>query len=96
MSANAIGLVRVLKALREQEAKEAKNEAAGAKKITRYVDLPKEKWYTCTSCHGKGSYFMEGDLHRSSGVVPCNRCRGGLIKGKYVEEWVWPKVPYYG
>lgn len=27
---------------------------------------------TCPCCNGKGSYLMEGDLHKSSGMVPCN------------------------
>lgn len=25
----------------------------------------------CTLCYGSGSYLMEGDAHRSTGVVPC-------------------------
>lgn len=28
----------------------------------------------CPRCDGKKEYFMNGDLHRSSGIVPCRLC----------------------
>lgn len=93
MTRNATGLVRVLKALRDDE--DAEKKAAGAHKVYRTVDLPKEQWTRCLACGGSGSFFEQEDCHRSAGWVPCS-CRGGTIKTKTVSEWVWPKTPYYG
>ena len=28
----------------------------------------------CPWCDGKKEYLMNGDLHRSSGIVPCHHC----------------------
>jgi hypothetical protein len=33
----------------------------------------------CDICDGKGSYYMERDLHRSGGIVPCPHCNKGYI-----------------
>jgi transcription elongation factor Elf1 len=97
MSRNATGLVRVLKALKEQDKEEAEKKAAGAYKVYSHVDLPKEEWYTCPSCGGSGSYLEQEDCHRSAGWAPCGRCgKSGQVTTKYVSEWVYPKVPYYG
>ena len=41
------------------------------------------KKYKCPACHGAGTYYMEGDLHRSGGNVPCNLCDK---KGYLTEE----------
>lgn len=30
-------------------------------------------WDDCPNCHGIGSYVEQGDLHRSTGSVPCYR-----------------------
>ena len=52
--------------------------------------LPKSEWKICSSCNGTGTYLMEGDLHKSSGYVPCN-CSGGML----TYELVQVKKPVY-
>ena len=56
-------------------------------------DLPEDMWHTCPSCYGRGQVFSQGDLHRSSGIVPCGHpnCHGGVIK----TETVMVRKPVY-
>lgn len=46
-----------------------------------------EKKYKCPVCHGVGIYYMEGDIHRSGGNVPCNLCdkKGYLTEAEYAK-----------
>jgi hypothetical protein len=54
---------------------------------TRYiVSLPKSRWRKCDTCAGSGSYFMQGDLHKSSGTVPCQNCHNGIVKQETISE----------
>lgn len=46
----------------------------------RYKELPRKEWYTCKRCNGTGSIEESGDLHRSSGIVPCGKCHNGIVK----------------
>lgn len=46
------------------------------KMITDEEEKTKRK---CTACGGSGSYYMERDLHRSGGMVPCRHCVRGYI-----------------
>lgn len=38
----------------------------------RFVKFTEKK--SCGFCLGKGHYLMAGDLHKSSGIVPCRHC----------------------
>lgn len=47
------------------------------------IKLPKKEIHKCTICDGTGSYIEYGNLHESTGVVPCN-CDNGIITTKIV------------
>ena len=66
-----------LKRKQEKEKFMKDNGVTYVKTVT--LPLPEDKWHRCTTCDGTSSYYMEGDLHRSGGTVPCH-CSGGLIK----------------
>lgn len=36
------------------------------------VDFNIDGIYTCPRCKNTGEYLEQGDLHQSSGIVPCN------------------------
>lgn len=54
--------------------------------------LPESEWYKCRACGGAGSYFMERDLHRSAGELPCQHCHNGVVKTHTVECDYDPKT----
>lgn len=54
----------------------------GVEEYTKRIELPKSEWHTCPSCDGKSSYYMEGDLHKSGGIVPCG-CGDGIRRFKW-------------
>jgi transcription elongation factor Elf1 len=49
------------------------------------VKLKASEWYKCPVCEGTGSYETSGDLHKSGGIVPCNRCSDGVVKSEVRE-----------
>lgn len=61
------------------------------------VSLPENEWHVCPTCKGTKSYFMQGDLHRSSGIVPCYHCQhDGWIRTKLVEVTEEEYCEHYG
>ena len=62
------------------------------KEAGRYITkkLKESEWYTCKVCDGTRSYYTEGDLHKSGGIVPCYHCdANGLMRTKSI----WVKDP---
>jgi hypothetical protein len=51
-------------------------------KKSKLNHIRKEGTEICSTCGGQGSYFDEGDLHRSPGIVPCYNCVNGRVKVK--------------
>lgn len=43
--------------------------------------------YICPICNGRGCYEIEGDLHKSSGIVPCQHCYRGYLTKKEAEKF---------
>ena len=48
------------------------------------ITIPRE---VCSVCNGTNKVFESGDLHRSSGIIPCPAyfCEGGYVTKKRVE-----------
>lgn len=50
--------------------------------------------YNCPYCGGEGSYYMERDLHRSGGVVPCGHDPDKLIIKSHHQERLRIRFPF--
>ena len=55
------------------------------------VNLPKDKWHTCSRCRGTGRVEEVEDLHRSAGIVPCRKCAGGIVKMETISQEEYDK-----